>query len=409
MKVLVISPTFPPMRSGGADFAFRQCQRLADRGVQVQVVTSDIEKIVTSETFRILPVMRRWSWRELLKLVRITARFRPDVVEIHFTGTIYNQHPMVTFLPTLLKRCVANVRIILLIEYPEPIMSPVLRLFAGLIRTACKTIGGRQVIDHGYGRLLRDSDQIIVLCDSHRAALARYYEDVGKKCVTIPPPPPIEICDDTDGQAAHRGRAQLQLAPTDILLAYYGYIYPNKGVETLLDAFHRVVRNTPNVRLVLVGGANEVVLKAANRPHYVEELKDRSRQLGMADKVLWTDYFPADSEQPSVFLRAANICILPFDDGVSMHRSTFAAAAAHGLPIVTTRGKTLETPFVDGHNVLLCPAKDPPALAETIARLISDPKLQLRLRNGAQSLTREYFSWERCIDRTISVFQANAI
>ena len=45
----------------------------------------------------------------------------------------------------------------------------------------------------------------------------------------------------------------------------------------------------------------------------------------------------------TLYLCAADICVLPFNVGVRLNNSSFAAAAAHGLPIVTTRGEMLES------------------------------------------------------------------
>jgi glycosyltransferase involved in cell wall biosynthesis len=407
MKILVISPTFPPMSSGGADFAFCLCQHLAEVGEDVCVVTSDIPSVVTSEEFKILPVMRSWGWGELIRLLKMARKFGPDVVEIHFSGGIYHHHPMITALPALLKRRLNGVRVILHIEYPEPVHSSRRLSPTRLIRKAIMFYCGRQNTDYGYGTLLRDSDRVIVLCDTHVNLLAKNYPDIARKCVMIPPPPSIKLCDNTRGQARRRGRSELNLAPTDTLLAYYGYIYPNKGVETLIKAVELAARHLPKIRLVMIGGTNEIVLKAANRPHYLQELKDYTQQLGIAEKMIWTNYFPSDSEQPSVLLGAADIGILPFDNGISMHRSTFGIAAVHDLPIISTRGENLEAPFIDGQNVLLCPPKDPQALAETIVRLISDPELQERLREGARTMTRKYFTWDKCIEQTLKAFEGS--
>jgi glycosyltransferase involved in cell wall biosynthesis len=87
---------------------------------------------------------------------------------------------------------------------------------------------------------------------------------------------------------------------------------------------------------------------------------------------------------------------------VCIHNSSFAAAVAHGLPVLTTRGETLEGAFVDRENVLLCPPRDPEALARLIETFLEEPKLQERLRTGALAMAREWFSWERAIERTMA-------
>jgi glycosyltransferase involved in cell wall biosynthesis len=197
--------------------------------------------------------------------------------------------------------------------------------------------------------------------------------------------------------------------PADaFLLAYFGYLYPNKGVETLLRAFAAVAARRPAVRLAVVGGTNEVVLKTAGRPRYAEDLRDMARDLGVADRVAWTGYVPGDTDDLSRYLRAADAAVLPYDAGAFLNNSSLAAATAHGLPTVTTRGEVLEKPLVEGENVLLCPPKDPAAVVAAVEALLDSPELRERLRRGALGLAREWFSWDRLLERTLEAFGAPA-
>ena len=67
MKVLVVTATFPPMSSGGADYAFRLCQFLIKKGVEVHVVTGKAAVTTKSVGMEIYPVMASWSWLELIR------------------------------------------------------------------------------------------------------------------------------------------------------------------------------------------------------------------------------------------------------------------------------------------------------------------------------------------------------
>jgi len=100
-------------------------------------------------------------------------------------------------------------------------------------------------------------------------------------------------------------------------------------------------------------------------------------------------------------LYAADACVLPFNGGVTLNRSSFAAAAAHGLPIITTKGQSLESPFLDRENVYLCPPQDSAAIANAVESLMNNPALGKKLRSGALRLASEYFSWNSAVDHTI--------
>src|SRR5262245_734891 len=118
MNVLVISASFPPMRSGGADYAFRLCLRLAESGHGIHVVPSDIDQVQTDPRMRVSPAISRWSWTDLPRLLWMVRRDRPDVVNIHFHGSLYQYHPMIMFAPALIKRARPGARIVTHIEYP---------------------------------------------------------------------------------------------------------------------------------------------------------------------------------------------------------------------------------------------------------------------------------------------------
>jgi len=185
--------------------------------------------------------------------------------------------------------------------------------------------------------------------------------------------------------------------PDDVLIAYFGYIYANKGVETLLRAFQIVSNQRSNVRLMMIGGNTG----PANNFSYAREIYDLGKTLGIADKIIWTGEYASDSDEASVYLHSADACVFPFNEGVTLNRSSLGAAAAHGLPIVTTKGLSLESPFIHQKNMLLCPPQDPKSLALAIDSLISNPELRQRLQMGALALAHEWFSWDKAVERTI--------
>ena len=159
--------------------------------------------------------------------------------------------------------------------------------------------------------------------------------------------------------ARRQGREKLGVEDDHIVITYFGYIYPTKGVETLFKAFKLVVQERPNARLVLVGGT----LEWPTHPTYTEELQALPSKLGIEGKITRVGEYAWDSPDASLYLRASDICALPFDGGVSLNNSSFAVAATHGLPVVTTRGDVLEQPIVNERNVLLCSPKSPEELA----------------------------------------------
>lgn len=398
-KLLLISGAFPPMKSPEADHAFHLCRHLADCGLDLQVLTTMGSITAADPRVQVHAIMRDWSWWDLPRLVRFIRLSRPDAVALMYIGWIYNEHPMMTFAATLAKALQPQAPFVTQFENAEGASPHRTSLLSRAIRKAVSYWVGRQHLDYSFGTLLRDSDRLIVLSEHHKEKLAGLLPDMEKKCVVVPPPPMIRMVAENGGAVRTQGRHALGVKSDECLLVFFGRVYPGKGIETLFKAVQLVVSRGRPVRLVLVGGLIDKIFP--HRPSYAREISELPRAFGIADRVKWTGEYECDSERPSVYLRAADLCVLPFDCGVQLNNSSFATAAAHGLPIITTQGKLLEQPFIHEENLFLCPPKSPEAMAAAIERLMDAPALRQRLRTGALTLAGEWFSWERALDRTI--------
>ncbi|HJT21785.1 MAG TPA: glycosyltransferase family 4 protein [Nitrospira sp.] len=408
MKLLFITAAFPPMRAGESDHALQLCLRLAERGDSVHVVTTKTWTPNGKVPFTVYPLMSDWSWMDLRRLARFMKHCRPDAVFLMYSGWVYNDHPMITFIPTVAKRLYPAVPFVTMLAIDQG--SSMHAWSSRLCRKAMRYWAGAKTVDYTFGTLLRDSDSVIALSEEHLARFCALSPAVRRKGLVMPPPPLMRMYAQNKG-ARELGRARLGVKEDDTLLAFFGYVDQTKGVETLFDAIKILSAAIPNIRLVMIGGgrgtAQTVVGQRARvTVEYEQAMLRYPETIGIADKVIWPGGYDSDSDEASLFLYAADACVLPFDHGVTLNRSSFAAAAAHGLPIITTKGERLESPFKDRENVLLCPPKNPKALASAIEVLLRDDTLQERLRRGAAQLTAQWFSWDRVIERTIQTLQA---
>ena len=409
MKVLFISAPFPPMRAGEADHALQLCLRLAERGETLHVLTTRGATAARRFPLTVHPVMRNWSWTDLPRLARFIRRCRPDVITLLYSGWIYNDHPMITFAPTIAKRLFPSVPFVTMLAIEEGSDWGSFRTRA--IRKAMQLWAGGKTVNYVFGTLLRDSDSVIAWSENHLARFVELEPSVRRKGVVIPPPPLMRLCPPDDGAARERGRTKLNVKRDEFLLAFFGYIDRNKGIETLFRAIQLVSADRRNVRLVMIGGGRGSTQTSSNERAravlaYEQEILSYPEQLGIAGKVIWLDGYDSDSDEGSLYLHAADACVLPFDQGVTLNRSSFAAAAAHGLPMISTRGEKLESAFKHQENVLLCPPRDAHALANAIQSLMQDPILHQRLQKGAAKLADQWFSWDRAVERTMQAFRA---
>ena len=389
---------FPPKKAPEADHALHLCRHLADHGVEMHVIAQKGCVIPSHPRITVYPVMRKWSWSELSNLVRYAKRCSPDAIMLVYIGWIYAHQPMITFAPAILKRFLPNVSFVTLLEDAEGSCPSLTSLPARAIRKTLAQWLGPMGVDYEFGTLLRDSDRLIVVSDRVRAALAERFSGANNKSTVIPSPPIMRVLSDDDGALRREKRISLELKEDEFLFAYFGYIYSGKGVETLLRAFQIVNGQRRPVRLILIGGH-------LGPPAYFKKIQALSKELGVADKIIWTGEYVSSSDEPTRCLHATDICVLPFDKGVCIHNSSFAAAAAHGLPIITTEGPGMEPLFIHESNVFLCAPEDPETLAEAMEALMANAALRHRLSNGVRTLAQEWFSWKKATERSVYVLK----
>ncbi|HJR76056.1 MAG TPA: glycosyltransferase family 4 protein [Nitrospiraceae bacterium] len=403
MKILVISAAYPPMQAGEATNAYHLCRHLAERGMEIHVLTSCGNEASADPRIQVHPIMREWSWWELVKLRSFIKRCAPQAVYVMYIGLMYNFHPMITFAVTVIKSLFPKIPVVTRYESAFVGADPSkTSLTARIFRRLVGMWAGGKDVAYSSGTLLRDSDYIIALCERHREKLTEEWPAVRAKIRIIPPPPNMCVVPRKEA-ARQRGRGKLGLKEEHFVIAFFGYLYRTKGIEFLLQAFKLVQAERKNVKLLFIGG--KVGLKVEGSADYFERMQEMARLLHIEQNVIWTGPVKSDEEEGSLYLHAADIAVLPFLQGVQLNNSSLASIAAHGLPIIGTRGPLPDSAFIDGSNILLCEPEDSQAIARSILQLMDDRALHRRLKEGVEKLGEDWFSWDKAIDQTLVMFQ----
>lgn len=159
-----------------------------------------------------------------------------------------------------------------------------------------------------------------------------------------------------------------------------GRFSEEKGHRVLIQAMPAVLRVHPKARLVLVGyGALE------------GELRGRASNLGLDGAVTFVG--ERDSAE---MLQSFDLFVQP-----SLYESQGLAlleAMAAGIPSIATDVGGVGDVVRDGDTGLLVPPADPEALAAAIVRLAAAPDLGLVLSQRASRRVREHFSSDRMVE-----------
>lgn len=386
MRVGLISGEYPPAQGGVGDFTRELGRGLAALGHQVHVITTSPPSPFPSpprhgerhgDEVTLHRIVPRWGWGCWRHIMHAARRLHLEVLDVQYQAAAYGMHPAINFLPRAADRPPIVVTFHdLRVPYLFPKAGP---LRGWVVRHMARSAEGVIVTNQEDYLCLHQE------IPSDRLALI----PIGSN---IPPTPP-------PGYDRQAERARWSVGPQDLLLGYFGFLNESKGVEDLVHALRLLLDQGVPAHLLMVGG--RVGSSDPTNRAYAERVESLIAELELEHRVHWTGY--TDPQAVSAGLLAADLCVLPYRDGVSFRRGTLMACLAHGRAIVTTR-PTVPLPQVrDGENMLLVERNDPQGLAETIRQVAAEPGLRARLEEGALALASE-FSWERIARRTAAFF-----
>jgi len=101
-------------------------------------------------------------------------------------------------------------------------------------------------------------------------------------------------------------------------------------------------------------------------------------------------------------LRACDVVVQPYPDGVTTRRTSVMAALANGVPTVTTAGALTEAVWGETGAVALAPASDARAIGAAVVALLRDPAARATLAAAGRRTYDERFA----IDRTLEALLA---
>ena len=385
----MVAAAWPPYQAPEADHALQEALHLAAAGLEVHVLTTGGRETVAPAGLHLHPITR-WQWADLPRVWRLIGEILPHGALIFFLGHLYDYSTMALFLPTIVKLRTHGARVITQFSAlgagaPE---GDALRL--RLRRWAFRRLGRFR-----YGTLLVHSNRLLVMSEEQVRRIEEIQPALRSRTELAPPPPLFTV---VNASPANRslGRRRLGVPDDAFVFVYFSRLYPTKGIEELLEAFARFRAGRSGVHLAMVGGYHSTdAWMMAN--DYPEQLARLEADLGLVGHVVWSGEYAWDSSAPSEYLRAADVAVLPFDRGVRLNNSSFAAVTAHALPpIVALPPEGLEGGMSHGENVFGVPARDVGALTEALVRLYEDAELRQRLAGGAAELGRRWFSWESC-------------
>ncbi|WP_459614809.1 glycosyltransferase family 4 protein [Bordetella sp. 2513F-2] len=186
-------------------------------------------------------------------------------------------------------------------------------------------------------------------------------------------------------------RAELGLAPDDIVVGCVAVMRAPKGHKDLVDAIRPLMETRPRLHMVFVGSGSPTF----------EQVQAYIHELGLQGRI----HLMGTRRDVPNLLAGFDLFALATQQEAS--GTVYVEAQAAGLPVIGTQVGGVPEMMRDGVTGILVPVKDQPALTEALRRLVDDPELRRRMGEAGRSMVWEEarFSPERLAENTEAVYR----
>lgn len=182
-------------------------------------------------------------------------------------------------------------------------------------------------------------------------------------------------------------RATLGLPPEAPVIAGVGRLNPQKNFSLFLEIAAAVSAEIPNARFLLAGEGPEEAL-----------LREQSRRLGLAERVVFAGYIP----DTRVVYSASDILLMPSRfEGLPM---TLLEAMAMGLPVVASNLDGIAEVITDAREGFLADPGHASVFTSRILQLLRDPSLASRIAAAARAKIETNHSVEKMTSAVEAIY-----
>lgn len=297
----MITGSFPPLRCGVGDYSFCLATALARiDNVQVGVLTSlgaGRTGAGADSSIDVFPIMSGWRLRELGKVIKLIREWGPDIVHIQYPTQGYGGG----MLPWLL---------------------PGVAFLMG--KKVMQTWHEAFSVRHAVQLLFRAAvpSNIVVVRPEYRKLLLPFYRRVLAKRDLHFIKSASTIAKTNMDEKTRLALRTHYLGGQDRLVVYFGFVYPNKGIELLFD-----LSNPATDHLVIAG-------EIPNASEYGQRIRVRAASEPWREKVTITGFLPPNTV--AALLGIADAVVLPFRTGGGSWNTSIHAAVLQGTFVLTT-------------------------------------------------------------------------
>jgi glycosyltransferase involved in cell wall biosynthesis len=317
MNILVLTGSYPPDKCGVGDFTSKLYNSLLEVNENSDIYLLSSNKLIKNGNPVDLKLLR-WNFLDIRRTLEIIKSINPDIIDFQFPTLSYRKSISILFLITRLK--LNGFRIVITLH--EYSYSSKLAQF----RT---------------NLLLRSAHRLIVVDELYKADLVHSKRANAEDILYIPVGSSIDR-----SQLSDEGIKLLRkkhIKSNGLLIGYFGFIIPAKGVETLIQLGHILKQQNRKFKIIIAAE-----LKGDNKYH--QELLKLIREKGLENESTITGYLP--SHEIADLLRSMDVVVFPFTKGISTRNTSVLAALNQGVNVISTKSKRISnSPYKQLHLI----------------------------------------------------------
>ncbi|MCM8762232.1 MAG: glycosyltransferase family 4 protein [Candidatus Omnitrophica bacterium] len=184
-------------------------------------------------------------------------------------------------------------------------------------------------------------------------------------------------------------RKNLGIKENEKVIGMIGRLFYLKGQEYLIQAFADIVKEYPDVKLLLVGDG---ILK--------KPLEDYARERGMLSKVIFTGLVPPE-DIPGYVSVMDILAHTSLREGLP---KAVAQGFAGGKPVVAFDVDGAKELVINNKTGYLIPPKDIRYLKEKLLFLLKNSDISYKMGEAGREIVKELFPVEKMVDRIEKVY-----
>jgi alpha-maltose-1-phosphate synthase len=176
------------------------------------------------------------------------------------------------------------------------------------------------------------------------------------------------------------------ISPEKNTILFFGRIRKYKGLEYLLKAVPIIIKQVPDLKVIIAGKGDLSRFSFMEYKHVFE---------------IHNEEIP--DESVSMLFNRAQFLVLPYLEATQS--GPLHIAFEFKKPVIATNVGAIPEVIENGKTGFLVPPRDENALAQAIVKLISNKQLTLKMGQNAYQKTLSDLSWDSIANKTIQVYK----